>query len=146
MLQTAVSRCSQTNHVRRQEGRDDRYGHDDGVEEFADDAQRQSQRGNDKREFTDLRHRETAAHGRLQTLATQHKRKRPQRALSDDDCQHQCQDGKCIVDEYLGVNQHTYRYEEDGSEEVFDGFHQLLNMFGFNRLCQDASHDESSES
>ena len=66
--------------------------------------------------------------------------------MSDDDCQHQCYDGKCIVDEYLGVYQHTHRHEEDGAEEVLDGFHQLLNMLGLDRLCQDASHDESSES
>ena len=84
-------------------------------------------------------------HGRLQTLAGQHKGERTEYGLSDEDGQHQCNDRPCIADEYLRVYQHTDGYEEDGTKEVFDRFHQLLYFLGFNSLCQDATHDESTE-
>ena len=108
MFQLTVRRRRQANHVRCQERRDDtdRYHHR--IQVVADNAQRQSQRCDDKRELTNLRHRESAAHGRFQRFTTQHKRQTAQRALSDEDGQHQCDDRQCIFHQDVWVNQHTY--------------------------------------
>ena len=85
MFQTVVGRQGQADHVRCQEGGDDRYGHDDGIEEVADDAQRETHGGDDKRELANLGHGESAAHGRLQRLAAQHEREGAEDGLTYQD-------------------------------------------------------------
>ena len=145
MLKGIVGRGCQANHVGREEGGDHRYSHHHRIEEVADDAQGQTQGGDDERELTNLRHREAAAHGRLQRLAAQHERERAHGALSDNDGQDECQDGQGIIDDDLRIDEHTHRHEEDSAKEVFHRLYQLLDAFGLDGLGQDAAHDESTK-
>ena len=71
-LHYLIGRCGKTNHIRCKEGGDDAHRYHYRIEELADDAERQTQRGDDERELTNLSHRETAAHRRLQRLASEH--------------------------------------------------------------------------
>ena len=66
LLQLVVGRCGESYHIWREECGDDTHRHHYRIEEIADDAERQSERGNDERELTDLSHGESALHGRLQ--------------------------------------------------------------------------------
>ena len=48
LLHHLIGRQRQTNHVRRQEGGDDTHRYDYRIEEVADNAKRQAQRGDDE--------------------------------------------------------------------------------------------------
>ena len=145
VLDCTIGRNGQSDHVGRQEGGDDRHRHDHGIEEIADNTQRQAQRGDDKRELTNLSHGEATAHGRLQGLASQHEAERAEHGLTNKDGQHQGKDGECIADQYLRVDQHTDGHEEDGAKQILHRLHQLLNLFGLDGLGQNAAHDKGSE-
>ena len=108
MFQGTVCWCGQSYHIRCQERGNHRYGYDDRVEEVADDTQRQTQRGDDEGELTNLCHGESAAHGRLQTLTSQQEGERAKECLTNEDGQHQCDDRPRIADNNLRVYQHTY--------------------------------------
>ncbi len=71
-LQGVVGGWGEAYHVRREERGDHTHGHDDGVDEAADDVERQAQRGDDEGELANLRHREATAHGGLQRLTAEH--------------------------------------------------------------------------
>ena len=144
-FESIICRRGQTDHIRCEERSGDRHGHNHRIEEVADDAQRQSQRGNDERELTNLRHRESAAHGRLQRLTAQHERYRAKDCLTYKNRQHQQHDGQGIVHQDLRINEHTHRHEEDGTEEVLHRLYQLLDTLCLDRLCQDATHDKRAE-
>ena len=88
VLQMVIGRRRQTYHIRCEESGDHGYSHNHRIQEIANHTERKTQRGNDKRELTDLRHRETATHGRFKRLAAQHKGERAEDALSYQDSKH----------------------------------------------------------
>ena len=65
LFKFVIGRCSQSNHVWRKEGSDNRHCHYYRIKELSDNAKRQSQRCNDERELTYLRHRKSTAYSRL---------------------------------------------------------------------------------
>ncbi len=145
VLNGIIGWCGQTNHIRCEECCDDADSDDDRIEKVADDAQRQSQRGDDEREFTNLRHRESTAHGRLERLAAKHEGERPEESLTEQDGQYENDDRQGIAHDDMWVDEHAHRHEEDGSEEVFDGLYQLLYSFCLHCFCENATHDEGAE-
>ena len=133
-------------HIRSEEGGDDRHGHDHRIEEIADDAERESERGDDEGELTDLSHGESAAHGRLERLSADEESQASEDGLSHEDGNHQHDNGASIRNDDLRVDKHAHRHEEDGSEEVFHGLHHLDNLVGLYGLSKDGTHDEGTES
>ena len=144
-LKFLIGRCGESDHVRSEEGCDDRYCHNNRIKEMSDNAKRQSQRGDDEREFTDLRHRETATHGRLQRLAAKHERYGAEHTLTDDDGEYQTKDRQGVFYKNLRIDKHTYRHEEHGSEEVLDRFYKFLDALGLDSLGKNTTHDKCSE-
>ena len=63
-----ISRSGQTNHVRREEGGDNRYGNHDRVKEMARNVQAYAQRGDDESKLAYLGQTESALHGYFQRL------------------------------------------------------------------------------
>ena len=55
-FQISVARLSGAYHIGCEEGRNHRHGHDNGIEEVADYAERETQRGYDKGELANLSH------------------------------------------------------------------------------------------
>ena len=64
-----ISRFGHTYHIGRKKGCYDRYGHNDRVKEIIRYFERQSQRGDDKGELTDLCQRETGLDGDFDSLS-----------------------------------------------------------------------------
>ena len=146
LLHDLVAWRGKAYHIRCKEGGDDRNRHDHRIQELADDAQRQSQRGDDERELAYLSHGEAASHGRLERLTAQHETKGSQYSLTYQDGEHEGKDRQGIVDQDLWINQHAHRHKEDGSEEVFNRLYQLDDFLSLNGLGKDAAHDEGTES
>ena len=146
LLHDLVAWRGKAYHIRCKEGGDDRNRHDHRIQELANDAQRQSQRGDDERELAYLSHGEAASHGRLERLTAQHETKGSQYSLTYQDGEHEGKDRQGIVDQDLWINQHTHRHKEDGSEEVFNRLYQLDDFLCLNGLGKDAAHDEGTES
>ena len=144
-LHHLIGRCGKTDHIRCKEGGDDTHCYHYRIEELADDAERQTQRGDDERKLTNLGHRETAAHRRLQRLASEHEAEGAEYRLTYQYRTDQGEDRNGIFYQNLRVYQHTYRYEEDGSEEILYRFYEFDNFLCLNGFCQYAAHDEGSE-
>ena len=134
-----------THHIRGEECRDDRNGHDNGVEEVADDAEGEAEGRYDERELTYLGHREAAFHGCLQRLSAEKIAERAEHGLSDEYCQDDCDDRQGIFNQYARLDKHAYRDEEDSSEEVLDRLDELYYLVRLDRFGQYAAHHEGSE-
>ena len=110
------------------------------------DVQRNTQGSYDKSKFADLRQAESALHGRLQRLPRQKHTQRAKQRLTHNHGQRDDKNGNRILHYHRRINHHTHGHEENGTEQVFDRSHQLLNMLGLHSLRQYGAHDESAES
>ena len=144
-LEFLVGRRSQSDHVRREESGDDRYRHHYRIQEMADNAQRQSQRRNDKRELTNLSHGEATTHGRLQRLAAKHERDGAEHTLTNDDGEYQTDNRQGIFYQNPRIDKHTYRHKEHGAEEVLDRFYKLLDALGLDSFGKNTTHDKGAK-
>ena len=133
-------------HIRCEEGGNDRHCHYYGIKEFARHLKRNTQRGNDERELTYLRHRKSASHSRLERLSAYEEAERTEHSLTYKYGQHQCSDRQGVADDDFRIDQHAHRHEEYGSEEVLHGGNKLLYLACLNGLSKDAAHNECSES
>ena len=95
-LQPPVAGLCGPDHVRSEEGGYHRHGHHHRIEELADDAKRQPQRGDDKGKLAYLCHGEAALHGRAQRLAADKIGHGSEYALADEDGEHDGTDGPGI--------------------------------------------------
>ena len=112
---------------------------------MSDNAKRQSQRGDDEREFTNLCHRETATHGRLKRLASKHERYGAEQALTYDNGEYQTKDRQGVFYKNLRIDKHTYRHEEHSSEKILYGLNKLLDSLSLDSLGKNTTHDKCSE-
>ena len=112
---------------------------------MSDNAKRQSQRGDDERELTNLCHRETATHGRLKRLASKHERYGAEQALTNDDGKYQTKNWQGVFYKNLRIDKHTYRHEEHSSEKVLYRFYKFLDSLSLDSLGKNATHDKCSE-
>ena len=144
-FQLSIGRKGSPNHIRCQECRNDTHCHDHGIEEVAYHTQRQTERGDDKGKLTNLRHRKTTTHSCLQRLSAQHITRGAKHSLSENDGQRKHHNGHPLRNKDFRIHQHTYRHEENSTEEVLHGFNQSDNLIGFDGFCQYATHDKRSK-
>ena len=111
-----IGRYGSTYHIRCEECGYHGNSHYDGVEEVADDTERQAERGDDECELTYLCHGESAAQGLFQRLSGEYIAKGAEGALAYEDGKSDDDDRECVIDENLRLYEHTNRYEEHGSE------------------------------
>ena len=55
------------------------------------------------------------------------------------------QDRYYIFNDEIHIYHHSDRHEEDSTEEILYRVYQMLYILSFERLTQDATHDESTE-
>ena len=115
---------------------DDRYRDDDGIDVVRDDAQRQTQRRDDEREFADLRQRAAAVDGLPQRVARQQHAQRGKQQLPHDGHRGQYQDGPDVLYHGAGIQHHTHRDEEYRAEQVFNAGGQVFHPLGVDGACQ----------
>ena len=141
-----VAGLGSTDHVRCEECGDHRHRYYNRIEEFADDAKCQSQRGNNEGKLANLRHRETAAHRCLQGLAAEHVARRAEHRLTQQDGQRDYNNGQPLREQNLRVDQHAHRHEEHSSEKILHRFYQTNDLVCLDGLGQNTTHDEGTES
>ena len=141
-----VSWFCQSNHIRCGERGKHRHCNDDGIEEVAGDMERRAERGEDEGELTDLRQRERTLHSGLQRLSSQEESARTQDGLSQHDRSNDAKDGHDVLGDECYVDHHADGHEENGTKEVFNGCHKVLDGLGLDGLGQDAAHDEGAKS
>ena len=142
----AVGRIGKADHVGGEEGGDDAHRHHDGVEVWAGHVERDTEAGDDEGKFADLCQREAAVHRAAQRMTGHHKRKGAENGLPAQDGEGDDEHGAPILHENAGIDHHAHRNEEDGAEKVLDRRGEFLDLFGFERLGQDATHHEGTES
>ena len=83
-------------------------------------------------------------YGGLQRSAAEGDTDGGREALEDDDREGDDEDGKPVLHKHGGLDEHTHRDEEDGSEEVFQRGHQPMDDIGLDGLAEDGAHHEGS--
>ena len=141
-----VGRIGKADHVGGEEGGDDAHRHHDGIEMWAGHVERNAEGGDDEGKFADLRQRETAVHGAAQRMPGHYERKRAEHGLTTQDGERDDEHGAPVLHEYAGFDHHPDRNEEDGAEKILDRRGEFFDLFGFERLGQDATHHERAES
>ena len=111
-VEHVVGRQGKAHHVGREEGRNNRHGHDDGIEEVVGHLQGGAQRSDDEGELAYLRQREARLHGLFERLSREHYAEAAEHGLT-----HQHQDDEHEYGAYVlcydgGVYHHADRYEE----------------------------------
>ena len=104
-----------------------------------------AQGGEDKGKLANLCERERALHGSLQRLPGKQESARAEHRMPHHDGSDDAEDGHNITNNERHIDHHTHGDEEDGTEEVFHWVDEMLNLFGLNRFCQYATHDEGTK-
>ena len=123
------------------------YGncYDDGIEEVADYAKAHTQGSDDEGEFADLRQAETAVHGDVEVLTcSQHAAGGEDKLANNGNC-YENENGEPVLQEQGRVNQHTNGYEEHCTEQVFNRFYKMLDVFSVGSFCNQRTHNESTK-